>query len=198
MGTGADRAIKLYVRALDMSGVALAADSDEGRVIVLTGGEPSARVRRLGENVNIVRLLWCVSPSQAELLAEHVRQDLALVARPERGGWYGVDPDLAAESLARAVYVLGINCESNENVECAAAEAVAMIDKKIADLQRSGGMKSFNKAYREYRLRAKAEGRGAMQYAGYLENYRLDLIKVVAQTARTLDRHAFANLPATE
>lgn len=198
MGTG-DRAIKLYVRALDLSGVFLAArDGQAAAVHVGCAADPPARVRRLGENARLVNVLWCVSAGQAELVAEHVRTDLASIARPERGSWFGVDVTTAGESVTRAVRDLGVCAEGSETVEARAAQAVAQIEQEIAALQKSGGMKTFNKSYREYRLKAQATGETFMLYAGWLQNYKLRLIRTVAEAARTLDRGAFGNLERTE
>lgn len=199
---GRDRAVKLYVRALDLSGVYLAtrvaageADSAGGcPTHVGHGADPAGRVRRLGENVRLHRLFWCATASQAELLCERVRADLALFGPPERGGWFAVDVRTAAESTARAADELGVTTQSRDEVDAAAAKAVAQIEQKFAELQRTGGLKTINKAYREYRLERQAAGETVMLYAGYLENYKLRMIRAVAETSRTLDARAFGNL----
>lgn len=190
-----DRAVRFYVRALDLSGVLVAVrgDAEAPAYLGLVKGH-GADTRRIGKNVRTVNVLWCVGPAQAEALAAGAIAQFDHVGARSRGAWFSMTAGEAIESVQAAADQLGLAIKEHSEVEAAAALAVARIEQTFEDLRRRGELKSVNKAYQQYRLAARAQGRGTINYAMWIENYKMGLIREVAVTSRTLDRRAFGFL----
>lgn len=51
-------------------------------------------------------------------------------------------------------------------------------------MQRSGGLKSVNQSYRNYRLETSARGERVLPYAAWLDRYKADLVREIAANLR--------------
>jgi hypothetical protein len=192
MGKGLGRSVTVYVRALGISSLRIVGPRG-GRPIRLLNGELSPRPAPYDATTICNHcILWACSASAAQMVAACARPYIEAAAKaPAVRGWLDVSHETARESVLRAASELGVILESNETVQANAVQAIATIDRQLADLKQAGDLSTINKSYREYRLAQGAAGKKAMPYAYYIWNYKLTLIKVVAQATRLFDRQAF-------
>jgi hypothetical protein len=69
-------------------------------------------------------------------------------------------------------------------LRAAALAVAARVDAELGRLQVSGGLKSVNASYREYRLQASARGERVLRYADWMDRYKADLIRQIAENLR--------------
>jgi hypothetical protein len=93
---------------------------------------------------------------------------------------------LASASVLAAAKQLRIALQTDQEILAEAMNVAARVDAEIRELQESGGLKSLNKAYRNYRLEACARGEHAMRYDGWMRKYRENLVRQIASTLRLI------------
>ncbi len=75
--------------------------------------------------------------------------------------------------------------QSSEAQLCSDALAVAdRVTAEIDQMQRSGGLKSVNQSYRNYRLETSARGERVLPYAAWLDRYKARLVREIATNLR--------------
>jgi hypothetical protein len=200
MGQGAAKLIKAYRDALGLHAVVIAATSPAGPVRIEAAEDPARRVKALakstGADVIPAAVFWATSAMGASMLAEACRAELEGCGVPSpRRGWFATDAARAADLVEAIAEKLGVSIEIAEVVERTAADAVKVIELQITGLQRTGGLRMINQAYKSYRAAAAATGSGAMSYTGYLFQRKLELVRTTAEAARQSDRLNFGMLP---
>jgi hypothetical protein len=65
-----------------------------------------------------------------------------------------------------------------------ALAVAARVEAEIALLQATGGLKSVNASYRQYRLATSARGEPVIRYADWMQRYRANLIRQIAENLR--------------
>jgi hypothetical protein len=65
-----------------------------------------------------------------------------------------------------------------------ALAVVARVEAEIARLQSTGGLKTVNASYRQYRLAVSARGEPVIRYADWMQRYKADLIREIAENLR--------------
>lgn len=191
MGTGRDKAIAVYVAALGISSVRVVAWNSRGLCRVIAGGFAPCRQGRPDASLTTCSTIWCASDSAAQLVAETAAASLERSGAKRVRQWFAVSCETVIESVGAAIDALGVPTESNANVERNAAAAVEAVERQLQELQTSGGLKAFNKSYREYRLSTLAAGAKPTPYSFHRWNYKLGLVRAVANASRSVDRHAF-------
>ena len=73
---------------------------------------------------------------------------------------------------------------SDNEVRRAALTVIARVDGEIARLQHTGGLKSVNRSYRDYRLQAAALGERVIPYAAWMIRYKAHLVREIAANLR--------------
>ena len=73
---------------------------------------------------------------------------------------------------------------SDDEIRRDAMAVAARVDAELARLQACGGLKSVNASYRQYRLAASARGEPAIRYADWMDRYKADLIREIAENLR--------------
>jgi hypothetical protein len=136
---------------------------------------------------------WCRRASEAEWVAAAARarlrrhkamdRDVALASAAQRATASDA-ASLAGESIASAAKQLNIALFSDEDISHQAKAVVARIDREIESLQRSGGLRSINKSYREYRIKVSGHGARILRYQDWMRKYREHLVRELAATLR--------------
>ena len=137
---------------------------------------------------------WCRRPSEAEWVAAAARarlrrrkavdRDIAAFASAAQHETASDEASLASESIASAAKQLNIALLSDEEICDQASAVVARIDRELETLQRSGGLRSINTAYREYRIKASRRGGRILRYQDWMLKYREKLVRELASTLR--------------
>ena len=70
------------------------------------------------------------------------------------------------------------------DLRAAALDVAARVEAEIARLQAGGGLKSVNASYRQYRLETTARGERVIRYADWMDRYKADLIREIAENLR--------------
>jgi hypothetical protein len=166
--------------------------------IAVIAGEAEVAIRLLSEpdNVDAAHVLarwWCRAADAARLAAaanRNMRRAQTAARGPieQATGSDGNSAELARAcgSVLACARRLRIALHTDGEIAAAANEAAARVDAEIARLQRSGGMKSVNRAYRAYRIETTARGEKILRYDEWMRNYRRNLIREVAATLRSL------------
>jgi hypothetical protein len=97
-----------------------------------------------------------------------------------------------------AARTLGSTVTEHATVVQRAATALGRIDAGLDKAQEDGLLRSFNAAYRAYRLAAKAEGRRFMGYAKARARLRAALASAAANGGKTEPAELFANVFGSE
>lgn len=89
----------------------------------------------------------------------------------------------ACQTVLAAARRLNVALQSDDEIVEEVLLVVARIDAEIETLRKSGGMKSVNKSYQEYR---RAEGKSAMRYDDWMLKYRENLVRQAASALRDI------------
>ncbi len=184
--TRPDRFVAAYIAGLGLVAVRFANASASPTIEATRTQVPKAK-RVAQSSARASAFLWCLKASHAELLAEAWRAEVEVSPAP-----IATDEllDLARATAAR----LGIPVASEAEVAANARAAVAKIEREFSNLQRTGGLKAINQAFRRKRLAAAVEGR-QIRYAAFIAREKLRMIRTMAACAVQADRLGFGALP---
>jgi hypothetical protein len=126
---------------------------------------------------------WCRRAADAERVAVS-----AAVRLRRRSGSSDIAADisLACESIARAAGQLGVPLRAEAELYDEAIAVAERIEREMERLKQSGGLRSINTSYRQYRIEATERGERVMRYADWMQRYRENLIRELASTLRSL------------
>jgi len=124
---------------------------------------------------------WCRRIDDAERVAAAATMRMQ---RRQAGESASADASFVAETIARAANKLGVALVLEEAIADEATAIVTRVDLEIARLQRTGELRSVNKAYQEYRVETSARGERVMRYRDWMNKYRENLIRQLAATLR--------------
>jgi hypothetical protein len=73
---------------------------------------------------------------------------------------------------------------SEAQLHAGAMDVAARVEAEIARLQATGGLKSVNASYRQYRLATSARGEPVIRYGDWMQRYKANLIRQIAENLR--------------
>jgi hypothetical protein len=156
-----------YLEAYALYAVVIAEFAD--RAYVAHGPTPEAALQSLREDIGrparIAEIWWCTDGSTAERLAAAIAED------------DGDDVQVIADRLRIAVV-------SDETLQARAAEAVAFVEQKLADMNSRGDLKALNKRFKEERLAREAQGLPGLNYNSWLMAEKARMVRTVAEGVR--------------
>ena len=118
---------------------------------------------------------WCRRGSEAERVAAAA----ARIFRDESN-----DAACAAMAVMQAAKKRDIALFTEEAIAAEAQNVAARIDAEMQKQQASGGLKSVNKAYRDYRIKTSARGERLLRYDEWMMKYKENLVRQVASALR--------------
>lgn len=163
---------------------AVAAVVDEAGIRVVVGKERDAQALAVAAAPE--RRWWCRRAAEAEHIGAAANAYLRRHAPHEAPSTLFDAESLAlvAAAVTRAAGRHQIALHSDQQIEDAAMAAVARIDCELKRLQQSGGLRSVNKSYRDYRLQASARGERVSRYSDWMRQYRAELVRQLAANLR--------------
>lgn len=183
-----------YVRALDL---ALIGATYEAGVCRLVAGTKTEATRALTSETGKpssdcgvlasadVRAWWVRDLDRASLLAAECSAEMRrLNIPPRRQSAFVCELAIATRVIEQTALALGVLLHDDASVRAIAASAVAKLEHELQVLQGAGGMKSVNKAYREYRLAKTAAQEKYIGYSRWLFEYKANVIEAVAINSR--------------
>lgn len=182
-----------YVRGMGLAAIAVIGAPDDARIIALAPGDDGASSTAANVHVR----WWCKHAADAARVAAAAARTprrksdpadaapSAVNAAPNGGG-DGAAFERAAAAVASAAKRLHIMLRSETDIAAEAMNVAARVDVQIQSLQQSGGLKSVNRTYRNYRLETSARGERALRYDQWMRNYRNTLVREVAATLRLI------------
>jgi len=167
--------VAAYRQGLALASVVVIADAATVRVAARRPGEAAA-----GAGETVLQCFWCRRAAHAEAIVG--------AARSARRG--AKDP---ADALARvcasvvaAAKRLAVPLHSDAEIVAEAMSAAARLDDEMQRQMRAGELKAINRAYRDYRLAARANGEKCSPYAQWIERYKANLMREIAANLRQL------------
>ncbi len=151
-----------------------------------------------GAAVGVMARWWCRGTAEAERVAAAAAarinrrkpsDDNSSIIATRIAGAETAHSDssaLACASVIAAAKRLNVVLFSDDALREEVASVAARVDAELQALQQSGGLKSVNKAYRSYRLEARARGERILRYDEWMRDYRNNLIAQVAATLRLI------------
>jgi hypothetical protein len=175
--------VAAYREGLALGAVAVIRDAAGVRIVA---GEDSNGGTLAGPDGVPVRW-WCRRAGDAERIAAAAT---ARLRRLETSGEGGAASDamlpFAAEAITRVAKSLLVALHSEAEINDEATRIMARVDTEIAELQRSGGLKSVNASYRAYRIEATERGESVLRYQDWMLKYRANLVRKLATTLKYL------------
>lgn len=92
--------------------------------------------------------------------------------------------ELLVEAYRQGLGARAVARLSEAALRADALAVVARVEAEMARLQATGGLKSVNASYRQYRLAASARGEPVIRYADWMQRYKADLIREIAENLR--------------
>lgn len=93
---------------------------------------------------------------------------------------------LACDAILAAARRVSVVLQSDDEIAEEASLVAARVDAEMQKLRQSGGLKSVNKAYQEYRLEANRCGKPAIRYDDWMRKYRENLVRQAACALRDI------------
>jgi hypothetical protein len=160
--------ISEYITAFGMHCVVIASLGD--RRFAGHGADPLAAAKSIAAAIGrkficVDEIWWCGSAVGAYRLAGTISR--------QAGG--------DVPSIARG---LGLAVVADEVLKRRAAEAVTVAERELTEMQRNGGLRAINQAYRMMRLQNEARGENTPPYAVYLTAEKARIIRTVAAGVR--------------
>jgi hypothetical protein len=90
----------------------------------------------------------------------------------------------ARDAIAGAAKRLNVALYSNEEISAEAMRIIVRVDEEIEALRGSREFKSVNQSYRTYRMEASARGEKVTPYAQWLNKYKANLVRQLANALR--------------
>jgi hypothetical protein len=186
----AERAVFIaaYREGLGLSCITIICDADGARISAIVSGstEPDGKVDTCAR-------LWCRRAADAKRVASAATGRLRRLksgANPRSlTAPTNEDPNLlllACDAVLAAARKLNIVLQSDDEMTEEALRVIALVDAEIDALKRSGGLKSVNDEYHDFRLKAKERGEPAMRYDDWMLKYRENLVRRTACALRDI------------
>lgn len=176
-----NRLVAAYVDGLDLYALYLAAPACGRPVKIGASPNPDGVFRKLNGSGETKLIFWCKNKLHARFVVDQYRD------RVGRGAG-DVDAGEAAALIQSIADELGIALETDETIRAQAEATILAVENELETMKRTGGLKSVNHAYRESRLRAAAEGRGAIPYPRFFNEYKVGLVRAAAELAMRTGR----------
>jgi hypothetical protein len=156
-----------YLEAYALHAVIIGTFAD--RAYVAHGATPEAALEDLRQDIGrparIAATWWCADGSTAERLAAAIAED------------GGDDVQVIADRIRVAVV-------SDDVLQARAAEAVAFVEQKLADMNSRGELKALNKRFKEERMAREAQGLPGLNYNAWLMAEKARMVRTVAEGVR--------------
>jgi hypothetical protein len=136
------------------------------------------------EEIVVHRIFWCTAAKYAERVHAACRAALTDAGAHMRGDWFDLTSEEAAAAIEAAARSCNVSLEADESIRAAAERIVSTVEAQVEELQRTGGMKEINRAYREYRLKTEAAGGKAIRYGAWIDDYKKKLASTVGEHIR--------------
>ncbi len=168
-----------YREGLALAAIAVQGDGEGARIIApQQPGEDAA----LAAAENLQACWWCRRADDAARIAASA----ARMLRRESN-----DDGSAAAARAQAVVLaaakrLGIALYSERDIADEAMKIAARVDAELQQQHACGGLKSVNKAYRDYRLQTSGRGERVLRYDEWMRQYREKLVRQIASALRQI------------
>jgi hypothetical protein len=157
---------------------AVAAINGPAGIRIAAGGEAA-----LAAAETLEARWWCRRAADAERVASSAMVRLRGRSDPSDAP---AEISLACESVARAAKQLGVALRAEAELYDEATAVAERIDREMERLKQSGGLRSINTSYRQYRIEASQRGERVMRYQDWMRRYRENLIRELASTLRFL------------
>jgi hypothetical protein len=160
--------IGAFRQGLELSGLAVIRNGDGIRLA--TVGPDGLAVVAPGETGEV--RFWCRRTADAERV-------FAAAATKLRRQSFTAD-----QAIIAAAARLHVALYTDEQITGEAIATIARMEEEFASLQRSGALKSVNRAYRLYRQDASARGEKIVPYVRWLGKYKENLVRQLAAALR--------------
>jgi hypothetical protein len=155
--------------------------------VAVIGNADSVRIAMLADDSElrsgefIVARWWCRRAAEAEYVADGAARALRRLRNksPNASGH-------ACDSVVRVAQKLGVAMQTDADTVVEAERAIARLDAEIARQKQTGGLKSVNQSYRQYRLEATSRGERVLPYAKWMNGYKVKLIREIATNLRRI------------
>jgi hypothetical protein len=171
--------------------------------IVVTGDPPSLRVvapmpacgDAAPDATGVEARWWCRRASDAERVRAAATTRLRrrqscddATQGPEhpsgRARNISLSTALIEEAMNAAAEKLNVALYSDGDIAAEAEAIIARVEAEIEALRSSGQFKSVNRSYRAYRIEASARGEKVAPYAEWLNKYKANLVRRLADALR--------------
>jgi hypothetical protein len=178
--------VAAYREGLGLAGIAIIREAAGACVAVIGASDSNPDV-----DTNIQIRWWCRRAADAERVASAAA--LRMRRLELRGGGASSSPRLAEDSsvfssardaVLAAARRLNILLQSDDEIAAEAVVVADRVDAEVERLQQSGGLKSVNQAYRNYRIEATARGERIVRYAEWMRKYKENLVQQAASALR--------------
>jgi hypothetical protein len=179
--------IAAYREGSGLAGIAIVLGAAGARVTAIGPSDDAS-----GEEANIQIRWWCRRAVDAERVVSAATRHMRRL-ESRTGNASTPTEEAAGEphvlSLARAAVLAAARrfnapLQSDGEIAEEAALVVARVTAELEKLQRSGGLKSVNEAYRNYRIEATARGERVVRYDEWMRKYKENLVRQAASALR--------------
>jgi hypothetical protein len=180
--------IAAYREGLGLSCITIIRDAQGLRVSAIAPGDSE-----LDPKSDVRARWWCRRAADAKRIATAATARLRR-RRPGEGAHSAAElacehSDLLSQTcgaLLAAARRHNVVLQSDDEMAKEALRFAAHVEAKVKGLQKSGGLRSVNRAYRDYRLEANARGERAMPYNDWMQKYLEDLVREAARALRDI------------
>lgn len=179
-----------YIGVLGLSAIkVMAGKSAEMPSRLLLETDPDL-VEKDGADV-MFETFWFSKAHHAELVLTNCCEDLRALGADRPDGWFDLPAATVRDSVVNAAAGLGAGWRTTAQITESANETVGEVERHVAALNTSGGLASFNSAYKSYRLAMQETGEPAMNYAAYLHGFKLKMVRRIGENvAAGVDKFA--------
>jgi hypothetical protein len=184
-----DSLVAAYREGLGLACIAIIGDAAGPRIAVMGPGDvgPDAET-------NVWIRWWCRRAADAQRVASASARRMRRLESRAVGA--SCSPGLAAEgsgafsstcdAVLAAAQRLNVLLQSDDEIVDEAAVVAERVEAELEKLKQSGGLKSVNQAYRNYRLEATARGERVVRYAEWMRKYKENLVRQAASALRDM------------
>jgi hypothetical protein len=178
--------VAAYREGLGLAGIAIVCEAAGARVAAIGPADANPDIE-----TKIQMRWWCRRAADAERVASAAA--LRMRRLELRGDGASFSPRLvedssvfssACDAVLAAARRLNVLLQSDDEIADEAALVAARVRAEMQKLQQSGGLKSVNQAYRDYRIEATARGERIVRYAEWMRKYEENLVRQAACALR--------------
>lgn len=169
------REIAAYIDGLGLCAVSIVTRDQTGRPIKIRTGQPGTPP---------VFQVFCETDNKAVALVCAARAAVAKTVPALPYSWLDCSAEHAAEVIRATADQEQIQVETQDSIQAHAENAVAIFNLQFDNMRTTGGLNSVNKSYHEYRIKETSEGRNAQNYAAWMKNYKIRLIRAAATASK--------------